>query len=220
MQKKRYIPAMHFHWLTPCYDPLVELTLPDRKLKSCLLQQARILPGEMVLDVGCGTATLALLAKQMHPETTVIGLDVDLRILKIARRKALDLGVEIILHEGEASRLPYPNHCIDRLLSSFLFHHLDTENKQHAVTEAFRVLRPGGELHVLDFGKPHNIYSLVVSYVLRWTEEMADNVHGRLPEMFRDAGFVAVEEPTRFTTLFGTVSLYKARKPSSMFASD
>ena len=121
--------------------------------------------------------------------------------------------MEINLHAGEACRLTYPNHCIDRLLSSFLFHHLAAENKRRAVAEAFRVLRPGGELHVLDFGKPHNIYSLLVSYALRWTEEMADNVQGRLPEMFRDAGFVEVDEPTRFTTLFGTVSLYKARKP-------
>lgn len=198
----------------------MELTLPDQKLKNRLLQQSRILPGETVLDVGCGTATLALLVKQMHPETTMIGLDVDLRILKIARRKALDLGVEITLHAGEASRLPYPNHCIDRLLSSFLFHHLVTENKRRAVAEAFRVLRPGGELHVLDFGKPHNIYSLLVSYILRWTEEMADNVQGLLPGMFLDAGFVVEEEPIRFTTLFGTVSLYKARKPSSMLAND
>lgn len=213
MQTKRYIPAMHFHWLTPWYDFLVELTLPDRKLKTRLLHQARILPGETVLDVGCGTATLALLTKQMHPETIVIGLDVDLRILEIARHKAVDFGVEINLHAGEACRLPYPNHCIDRLLSSFLFHHLAAENKRRAVAEAFRVLRPGGELHVLDFGKPHNIYSLLVSYALRWTEEMADNVQGRLPEMFRDAGFVEEEELTRFTTLFGTVSLYKARKP-------
>ena len=205
---------MHFHWLTPWYDPLVELTLPDRKFKNHLLQQAGILPGETVLDVGCGTATLALMAKQMNPETTVIGLDVDSRILEIARHKAQVLGVEITLHEGDASRLPYPNHCMDRLLSSFLFHHLATENKQQSVAEAFRVLRPGGELHVLDFGRPHNIYSLLVSYVLRWAEEMDDNVQGRLPEMFLDAGFVAVEESTRFTTLFGTVSLYKARKPS------
>jgi ubiquinone/menaquinone biosynthesis C-methylase UbiE len=204
---------MHFHWLTPWYDPLVELTLPDRKLKIRLLQQARISPGETILDVGCGTATLALMVKQMHPETTVIGLDVDLKILEIARQKALDTGVEINLHAGEAFRLPYPNHCIDRLLSSFLFHHLATENKRRALAEAFRVLRPGGELHVLDFGKPHNIYSLLVSYALRWTEEMADNVQGRLPEMFRDAGFVLEKEPTRFTTLFGTVSLYKAQKP-------
>jgi ubiquinone/menaquinone biosynthesis C-methylase UbiE len=77
----------------------------------------------------------------------------------------------------------------------------------------FRVLRPGGELHVLDFGKPHNLYALLVSYLSRWTEELEDNVLGLLPDIFRAAGFLDAAERSRYATLFGTVSLYRACKP-------
>ena len=213
MEKKtRYIPAMHYHWLTPLYDPLLRWTVPDRKLKGVLLRQAGVQLGETVLDLGCGTATFALEIKRLHPASEVVGLDIDPRILQIARRKILRAGVEIGLHLGDAAQLPYPDQIFDRVISSFVFHHLTSEDKLRAAGEAFRILRPGGELHVLDFGKPHNGYARLVSYLVRWVEELMDNVRGQLPEIFRAAGFSLVEERGRYATLFGTVALYSARK--------
>lgn len=212
-KKTHYIPAMHFHWLTPFYDDLVEKTLPDAKLKNDLIRQAAISPGETVLDVGCGTGILAMRVKRAHPDVNMAGLDIDEQILDIARRKAGEAGLEISFHQGTASCLPYPDRSFDRVLSSFVFHHLNSGDKQRAAAEAFRVLRPGGELHVLDFGKPHSIYGLLVSYLLRWTEELMDNVKDVLPVVFRSAGFVDVQERSRVTTLLGSVSLYQARRP-------
>jgi len=210
----RFIPAMHFRWLTPYFDVLTNWTLPDRELKERLIEQAGIQPQHKVLDLCCGTATLALLVKQRHEEATVIGLDIDPEILKIARRKVLVAGVAIALHEATASRLPYPDCTFDRVLCSFAMHHLTHADKRRAAAEVFRVLRPGGEWHVLDFGKPHTVYCLSVSYVLRWTEELMENIQGLLPRIFQDAGFIDVEEPYRRATLAGTVSTYRARKPS------
>lgn len=210
---KRFIPAMHFHWLTPLFDRIASLTLPDRELKVQLIEQAGIMPRHTVLDLGCGTATLALLIKQKHADARVIGLDIDPDILKIARRKVADAGVDIDLHQATATRLPYPDAAFDRVLSSFAMHHLTHEDKHRAAAEVFRVLRPGGEFHVLDFGKPHNFYCLLVSCVTRWTEELMENVQGMLPRMFETAGFQdVVAQPPR-TTLFGSVSLYRMRKP-------
>lgn len=208
-----YIPAMHYHWLTPLYDVLVEWTLPDRRFKEHLLRQAGIQAGETILDLGCGTGTLALLVKSAHPDAEVIGLDMDPQILRIARRKTREAGAEIALHLGTAASLPYPDRSVDRVLSSFVLHHLSKADKQRAAAEVFRILRPGGELHVLDFGKPHNAYALLVSYFTRWGEELLENVQGLLPDIFRGAGFNIVEESAHFSTLFGTVSLYRARKP-------
>jgi len=211
--QKRYIPAMHFHWLTPYYDFLSNLTLPDTELKEHLIDQAGIQPHSSVLDLGCGTGTLALMIKQRHAEAAMIGLDIDLEILQIAQRKALAAEVEIGLQEASATRLPYPDACFDRVLSSFVMHHLTYADKQRAAAEVFRVLRPGGEFHVLDLGKPHNLYCLLISYALRWTEELMENIQGLLPRIFQNAGFIDVEEMARRATLVGTVSLYRSRKP-------
>lgn len=211
-KKTRYIPAMHYHWLTPLYDPLLQWTMPDQALKDALLRQASIRAGETVLDLGCGTATFTVQIKREYPDTKVVGLDIDPRILAIARRKAQHANLKIVLHRGTATQLPYPHRCFDRVLSCFVFHHLTSEEKHCAAAEVFRILRSGGELLVLDFGKPHNGYARVISYLTRWAEELMDNVQGRLPEMFRSAGFSAVQEVSRHATLFGTVSLYRARK--------
>lgn len=57
----RYIPAFHFRWLTPWYDPVMRRLFPEKALKTALIAQAHIQPGQDVLDVGCGTGTLTRL---------------------------------------------------------------------------------------------------------------------------------------------------------------
>jgi ubiquinone/menaquinone biosynthesis C-methylase UbiE len=81
------------------------------------------------------------------------------------------------------------------------------------------VLKPGGELHVADFGEPQNVFMRAISLVVRHFEEASDNVQGLLPEMFRKAGFEQVEETAHYMTIFGTLSLYKTRKPTDKVVS-
>jgi len=209
----RYIPALGLNRLTPLYDPLLRWVMREAKFKRHLINQAQIQSGHRVLDLGCGTATLTILIKQTHPGAEVAGIDGDPKVLEIGRAKAAKAGVDITLDHGMAFQLPYPDDAFDRVLSSLVFHHLTTENKRRTLREVVRVLRPGGELHVVDFGKPHNAYARLVSFVMGRFEEAADNVKGRLPEMFRQAGFDRAEETARYTTPFGTLSLYHAWKP-------
>ena len=179
----KYIPAVSFNWLTPLYDPIIQLLFPEKAFRRCLIEQMRIEKGHRVLDVGCGTATLDILIKKAHPDSIVVGLDGDQKILGIARAKIKKEGLDIILDTGMAFELPYPDNSFDRVVSSLVFHHLTRENKIRTFNEIFRVLKPGGELHAADIGKPQNIIMLIPSLILRFLEEASENIKGLLPDI-------------------------------------
>ncbi|HWR72505.1 MAG TPA: methyltransferase domain-containing protein [Nitrospirota bacterium] len=210
--RAHYIPALTFDWLTSLYDPLTRWIMPEKTFKRCLVEQARIKKGHRVLDLGCGTATLTILIKKAQSGAEVIGIDGDRRILEIAGSKVKSSGLDISLHEGMAFDLPCRDEYFDRVFSSLVFHHLTRDDKSRTLREIHRVLRPGGELHVADFGKPQNVLMYVISLIIRHFEEVSDNVQGLLPEMFRKAGFEQVEATAHYMTIFGTLSLYRARK--------
>jgi len=208
----KYIPALRFVWLTPVYDPVLRRMMPEVALKQRLIAQARIAAGQRVLDLGAGTGTLTVMIKQACRDADVAGLDGDPGVLTLAREKAAAAGVAIRFDQGLATALPYDDGAFDRVLSSLVLHHLNSEGKQRALGEAWRVLRPGGELHVLDFGPPQNAPAWLISLVFRRLERTADNIAGRLPEMFRRAGFIAVEQTEQQMTILGTLALYRGRK--------
>ncbi len=210
--RDNYIPLLKYDWLTPLYDPFVRWTMREAAFKRRLVAEARIERGHRVLDLGCGTATLTLMIKQAYPQADVVGLDGDLKALEIAKRKAAASGLEVALERGMSFDLPYADRSFDRVVSSLLFHHLNRENKRRTAGEAFRVLRPGGEFLVADFGRSHNAFMQAVSIIVRMLEEASDNVAGLLPAVFREAGFDQVEEPALFATVFGTLVLYRAQK--------
>lgn len=211
-----YVPALGFHWLTPYYDALVALSTRERRFKQALIRQAGIAPGQQVLDLACGTGTLAIWLKEAHPQARVTGLDGDPQALAIAARKARQAKVELRFDEGLSYQLPYPPDCFDRVLSSLFFHHLRWEDKQRTARELFRVLKSGAQLHVADWGRAQNplMRALFLPVqLLDGFQTTRDNVAGRLPELFEGAGFAGVYRRQRFSTLFGTLELLSAIKP-------
>ena len=85
--ERPFLPGMSRNWLLPLYDPLTQL-LGIRSVHRRLLDQAAVRPGQRVLEIGCGTGTLLLTAKQNQPTATVVGMDPDLIALARAYRKA------------------------------------------------------------------------------------------------------------------------------------
>lgn len=205
-----YIPALSFRWLTPLYDPLLEWVMGEETFKRQLVLQANIQPNMKVLDLGCGTGTLTLMLKHVQPEARITGLDGDPQVLKLARQKSG--GINIQWDEGLAFFLPYPDACFDRVVTSLVIHHLTTENKKHTFKEIYRVLRPGAELHILDFGPPHSILTRFMTIYMRRLEEVADNFDGLIPRFVWEAGFNSISEVGHFVTIFGPLSLWRAIK--------
>ena len=211
-----YVPALGFRWLTGFYDPVLRFTTRERRFKSALLEQARLQPDWQVLDLACGTGTLSIMAKQVEPRLAITGIDGDHEVLGRAARKASRAGVEIPFQQGLATRLPYADASFDCVLSSLFFHHLVPEQKQLALAEAFRVLRPGGELHIADWGKAKNALMRFLFYSVQCLDGFsptADHVIGRLPEFVRAAGFNPVRLGKSYSTIYGSLTLLYAIKP-------
>jgi len=215
LEKDRYLAPLKYDWLTSFYDPLLRWTLREETSKRQLIKQANIATGHRVLDVGCGTATLTLLIKQLHPQAEVIGLDGDATALGLAQNKIAQVGVEIALVRGLAYKMDFPDASFDRVLSSLVFHHLTAENKRRTLAEIFRVLKPGGALHVADWGKAQNLAMRGAFLLVQMLDGFAttnENVQGKLPKYFREAGFANVRETQRYMTVYGTLSLYAATR--------
>ncbi len=210
---ERFIPALRFRGLTRFYDRVLAATLKEEKFKALLVRQARIEPGQRVLDLGCGTGTLTLMIKRAVPEATVVGLDADVEALALARRKADTAGVEIDFREALAWQAPFAAGSFERVVSSLVFHHLVREDKRRSLAKVRELLAPTGELHVADWGRAQNVLmrlAFLGVQLLDGFESTGDNVREGLVPLLREAGFADPAETHREMTVFGTLSLYRA----------
>lgn len=207
-----YLPALRFERLTRLYDPLMRWVFGEEAFRRHLVAQAGILPGMRLLDLGCGTGTLAIQILQMRQPIALIGLDGDRHVLKLAQEKTRRAGVNLALIRADATRLPFAVGSFDRVLSSLVFHHLKDTAKRQAMAEARRVLRVGGELHLVDFGPPRNLWSRILALLMAHLEETMANFQGLLPVMMVKAGFTEVVETACQPTVLGSLSFYRAAK--------
>src|SRR5215475_3690106 len=137
------------------YDVLVWLmTLGrERAFRERMLHFAHLRPGESVLDVGCGTGTLAIAAKRQVGTTgTVYGVDASPEMIARAEKKARKAGVKVVFKNAFAQSLPFPDAQFDVVLTTVMLHHLSQTARQELAVEIRRVLRPGGRVLAIDFG--------------------------------------------------------------------
>jgi ubiquinone/menaquinone biosynthesis C-methylase UbiE len=204
-QEHDYLPAMGRDRLLPFYDPFTWL-LGVPRVHRRLIDLAGIEPAQRVLEIGCGTGNLALRAQRMHPDAEVVGIDPDPLALARARRKAERKGLSVRWDRGTAGELPYPDGSVDRVLSAFMFHHLDDAEKRRALDEVRRVLKPGGQLHLVDFaGHQHGR----LGRGMQRHERLRDNAGEAIPDRMREAGLTDVRTGERGR--FGS-SFYRASR--------
>ena len=212
-----HVPPLGLAQLTPLYDVAVALTMQESRLRSRLVDQLDLAPGLSVLEVGCGTGSLAIRVCRTEPRARVFGIDPDAQALRIAGRKASAAGTRIRFDLGEAERLRYPAESFDRVVFSLVLHHLDRAGKREALAEAWRVLRPGGSLHVADIGPAPGRLSRLAAMPIRVLdgERVVDNLDGLLPELVEAAGFRLSQASPAHRTLFGSVTFLRGAKIAS-----
>lgn len=142
------------HWAAR-YDLLAWLLTRgrERAFREGLISLAGIQPGEAVLDIGCGTGTLAIAAtKHVGPTGTVYGIDASPEMIARASRKAARARAPVVFQLAAAEQLPFPDGRFDVVLSTLMLHHLPRDTRQQCATEIRRVLKPGGRVLAVDFG--------------------------------------------------------------------
>jgi ubiquinone/menaquinone biosynthesis C-methylase UbiE len=142
-------------WATR-YDWLVTFfTLGrERALRERMLDLARVVKGESVLDVGCGTGTLAIAAKRRVGDAgTVHGIDPSPEMIDRARKKAKRAHSGAVFHVASAESLPFDTRSVDVVLSTVMLHHLPRAVRGQAIEEMRRVVKSNGRILIVDFGK-------------------------------------------------------------------
>jgi ubiquinone/menaquinone biosynthesis C-methylase UbiE len=189
----QYIPGLGRHFLTPFYD-VVHHVFGLQPIHQAMITLAGLQDGQRVLDVGCGSGNLLRTTGRQHPGVELVGLDPDPVMLARAGRKARRAGVKVRLDRGFAQELPYPDDSFDRVFSSLMLHHLDSETKDALLAEVRRVLRPDGLLVLADMLVHHHGKKRG-----RMHEQLHDNVGDAVSKRIAAAGFTV--EPTRTMAL-------------------
>lgn len=210
--ERAYLPAAGHDMFLPIYDPLTKLLGID-KARRTLLDQAALQTQHRVLDVGCGTGTLAVLIKRLYPSVDVTALDPDPRALARAQRKADRALASIRFDRGSVDALTYGDGAFDRVFSSMMFHHLANGQKDRALAEIRRVLKPGGRLELVDFAGPESHAHGTVGRFLQSHHRLRDNSERRIVERMTRAGFAQATQLAHQGTLFGRIAFYQAWAP-------
>lgn len=188
-----------------------------KKFKTHLVKQANLQQKETIMDLACGTGTLALLIQQSQPGVQVIGVDADPEILSIAMEKIKETQVNnITFEEGFSYKLPFSNNLFHHIFTSLFIHHLTLEMKKKTFEEVYRTLKSGGQFHIIDFEKPQNWLMRVAFFPIQFLdgfETTSNHVKGVIPSLLKETGFVLIEETGQFSTITGTLRAYKAFKP-------
>lgn len=156
-----------------------------RELRRRVVDVAGIGDGRRLLDVGCGTGTLALLAARLGGSgARVSGIDPAPRQIARAKAKARRAGLDVDFRQGVIEDLPFDDASFDAVTSTLMMHHLPGDLKARGLAEIGRVLKPGGRVVIADFTHSDRSHG-------NRTDEQTEQVS--LAETVAAAGFIDVE---------------------------
>ena len=201
--------GMLIRW-APYYDLAVNLTTLGhaRLLRKLTVDNALVKPGDSVLDVGCGTGEVTLLAKTRAKAGKVYGIDPAPEMITVARRKAARKKLDIDFRVGVIESLPFPDSSIDVVTSSLMMHHLPEDLKARGLAEIYRVLKPGGRLLVADFMRPTGSFLNHLFIAFTRHQGLKSGIED-LQRLLKDAGFSQITQSDENVLIIGFVRAVK-----------
>jgi len=173
-----------------------------RALRQRTMTLADLQPGETVLDVGCGTGTLAIeVQRRVGNEGRVVGIDPSAVQIARASAKAARHNVPVEFQIGVIEQLAFPDQSFDVVVSTLMMHHLPASLKRQGLVEITRVLKPGGRLIIADFTRKQERSGQAARF-----HAGGSSLH-ELATLVTDAGLTDVETeqmpPPRFSAFPG-----------------
>jgi ubiquinone/menaquinone biosynthesis C-methylase UbiE len=194
----------------PYYDFAVNLTTLGHalRLRKLTVDNALIKPGDSVLDVGCGTGEVTLLAKTRAKDGKVYGIDPAPEMIAVARKKATRKKLEIDFRVGVIESLPFPDASIDVVTSSLMMHHLPEDLKVRGLAEIYRVLKPGGCLLIADFMRPTGSFLNHLFIAFTRHQGLKSGIED-LQKLLKGAGFRQITQSDENVLIIGFVRAMK-----------
>ncbi len=203
-----FVPSLRFHFLTPYYDLLFKILLPEKKLRQTIIDLIDKSKTNEIVELGCSTGGLTLLLAKNFPERKIYAVDIDQHALCLLKEKIKDrLHKQIMLTHASSFALPFKNNTENTVVASLLFCNLTSENKQKSLLEIKRILCNGGQLVIMDWGAPKTTLSAIGFYILQTIggrKTTNDLKKGILDELLKISGFTVCKKACK-NTLFGTL---------------
>lgn len=211
-----FTPLLGASALSPFYDAAIGLATREGRWRRRLIAQMNLQPDDRILDVGCGTGSLALLLKARAPSATVFGLDPDPQALDMARRKAKRAGADIQFLQGFVSdALIKPLRPLTKIVISLVLHQTPVKEKLRILNTCRHVLGPDGEVHIADYGAQRGVMRLAFRATVQALDGVDDtepHAQGQFPAIVREAGLKTLTETSRTHTPTGQITTWIARR--------
>jgi len=213
----RYVPALGYHFLTPLYDTVIALMTRETTWRKAFVKQIAPDRRDVIVDVGCGTGSLAIILKRTSPYTTVYGIDPDPNVLGRAEIKARDKGVLVHFMKGYGAEVAEraASLRVTKVVSSLVLHQVPLAGKREILGSMHAALKSGGEIHIADYGLQRSaLMRLLFRQVqhLDGLEGTQPNAEGIVPVLMEEIGFDSIRENRVIATPTGSISLYSGRK--------